>query len=200
MFRVGLTGGIGSGKSTVAALFENLGTPIIDTDLIAHQITQPDGPAYQAIINTFGSGIISDDSTINRKELANIVFHSEEKKRQLEELLHPLIWIIVEQQVLSCDFEYCIVVVPLLFEGNHQSRFNSTLLVSCSEDEQISRVKQRDQRSSDDIKAIISNQTNNEKKISLADTVIHNSGSLELLESEVKKLHKMYLNKANELA
>lgn len=197
MFRVGLTGGIGSGKSTVADLFANLGVSIIDTDIIAHQITQPDGPAYQAIINTFGDDILCIDNTIDRRKLASIIFHSKDKKKQLEALLHPLIWIIVEQQTSAIQSPYAIVVVPLLFEGKHQSRFHSTLVVNCTEEMQISRVKQRDhQRNTSDIKAIINNQINSEDRIKLADQIINNIDNLELLKLEVKRLHNYYLDKA----
>lgn len=199
MFRVGLTGGIGSGKSTVADLFASLGITVIDTDVIAHQITQPEGPAYEAIIDAFGDKIVSVDNTIDRKKLANIVFHSKEKKTLLESILHPLIWLIAEQRASSSPTPYCIIVVPLLFEGVHQSRFNTTLLIHCSEEEQIDRVKKRDLRSMDDIKAIIKNQMPDNKKLKLADHVIINSGDIDVLEHEVKLLHKEYLDQAAKL-
>lgn len=200
MYRVGLTGGIGSGKSTVAELFSKLGVNIIDTDVISHQITQADGPAYQAIINLFGDDIIRGDNTIDRKKLANIIFHSKDKKQQLEHLLHPLIWIIVEQQISLNDSPYSIVVVPLLFEGKHQSRFHETLLIHCPEEIQIDRVKQRDQhRSKNDIKAIIENQISTEEKIKSADRLINNTGSLEMLTEQVEKLHKEYQDQASKV-
>ena len=196
MFRVGLTGGIGSGKTTIANLFSKQGISIIDTDLISHQITQPDGPAYQAIIDTFGDEIVHTDGSINRKKLASIVFSSEEKKKQLEKLLHPLIWIIAEQQAQASQSPYCIIVVPLLFEGNNQSRFNTTLVISCSEQQQIERVKQRDNRNTQAIKAIINQQMPDKEKVKLADNVINNSNDISLLESEVEKLHNQYLTEA----
>ncbi len=197
MFRVGLTGGIGSGKSTVADLFAKQGVSIIDTDLIAHQITQPDGPAYQSIINTFGSDILSTDGTIDRKKLASIVFHSKEKKNLLESLLHPLIWVTVEQQVTLSESPYCIIVVPLLFEGKHQDRFNSTLLVHCPKEEQIKRVTKRDHRTADDIRAIMKNQISTDKKLEFSDRKINNTGSIDSLENEVKRLHKIYLDESS---
>jgi len=196
MYRVGLTGGIGSGKTTVANLFSKHNITVIDTDLISHQITQPDGPAYQAIINAFGDEITDTDGSIDRKKLATIVFSSTEKKKQLEELLHPLIWIIAEQQAQTSQSPYCIIVVPLLFEGKHQSRFNTTLVINCTEQQQIDRVKQRDTRDSETIKAIINQQMPASEKIQLADNVIHNNGDIMLLEAEVEKLHNQYLTEA----
>ncbi len=200
MYRVGLTGGIGSGKSTVSELFSKLGVNIVDTDIISHQITQPDGLAYQAIINTFGDDIICDDNTIDRKKLADIIFHSKERKELLESLLHPLIWIIVEQQITLSDSPYSIVVVPLLFEGKHQARFHETLLIHCPEKMQIDRIKQRDQhRSKDDIQAIIKNQISTEEKIKSADRLINNTSNIEILTEQVKELHRKYLEQATKL-
>ncbi|MDH5423662.1 MAG: dephospho-CoA kinase [Gammaproteobacteria bacterium] len=196
MFRVGLTGGIGCGKSTVASLFSKLGINVIDTDVIAHQIMQPDGPAYEAIVDTFGDEILTTENTINRKKLAKIIFHSAEKKTLLEDLLHPLIWLVTEQQAAASCSPYCIIAVPLLFEGQHQSRFNTTLLIDCPEQEQIKRVKKRDNRSTGDIKAIIKNQMPATEKIKLADHVIINSGDVNTLENEVKHLHNKFLNLA----
>lgn len=196
MLRVGLTGGIGCGKTTVSNLFAELGVSIIDTDVIAHQITQPDGPAFQAVINTFGIDILSTDGTINRKQLANIIFNSEEKKKQLESLLHPLIWIIVEEHVFNSQSPYSIIVVPLLFEGQHQARFNSTLLVHCTEEDQINRVKARDQRSENDIKAIMDSQISSNEKLKLCDQSIQNTGEINTLRAEVKRLHQIYLEQS----
>jgi len=196
VYRVGLTGGIGSGKTTVADLFSRHNITIIDTDVISHQITQQDGPAYQAIINTFGDEIVQNDGSIDRKKLATIVFSSAEKKKQLEDLLHPLIWIIAEQQAQASQSPYCIIVVPLLFEGKHQSRFNTTLAINCTEQQQIDRVKQRDEREIETIKAIIAQQMPANKKIELADNVINNNGDIKLLESEVEKLHNQYLTES----
>jgi len=193
MFRVGLTGGIGSGKSTVTKLFAEHGTPIIDTDLIAHQIVMPEGPAYQSVIEAFGHEILLSDFTINRKKLASVIFNSKEKKQKLESILHPLIWLITEQQINACDYPYCIIAVPLLFEGSHQARFNKTLVIDCTEEEQIERIVIRDNRSHDEIIAILKNQISRTERLNLADDIIINSGSLNNLKSEVDKLHQKYI-------
>ncbi|MDH5393751.1 MAG: dephospho-CoA kinase [Gammaproteobacteria bacterium] len=197
MFRVGLTGGIGSGKSTVADMFSKYNIAVIDTDLIAHQISQPDGPAYAAIIDAFGPDIVADDQTIDRKKLARIVFNSAEKKRLLEHIIHPLIWLIVEQQVSTASSPYCIIVVPLLFEGNHQSRFNATLAVDCPDKLRIDRVIERDQRSEDDIEAIMNHQISSDKRNQLADDVISNNSTLDSLQTSIRQLHEKYLSLAN---
>ena len=196
MYRVGLTGGIGSGKSTVADLFKLLGISVIDTDLIAHEISLPDGPAYQSIIEQFGSDILNDDRTINRHKLARVIFSDKEKKQQLEATLHPLIWLIVEQQVQEASSAYCIIVVPLLVEGQHQKRFNSILVVDSDENQQIERVIDRDSRSKEDIQAIINNQVSREQRLAAANHVIDNNKDLDSLKTEVMKLHEIFLRQA----
>jgi len=196
MFRVGLTGGIGSGKSTVANIFKQLGVSVIDTDDIAHQISSPDGPAYPAIIEQFGAGILSTDQTINRKKLADIVFNNVQKKQQLEAILHPLIWLIVEQQVQEASSPYCIIVVPLLIEGQHQKRFNSILVIDSDENLQIDRASSRDNRSKEDIQAIINNQVTREQRLASAEFIIVNNDDLNTLNIEIQKLHDDFLLQA----
>lgn len=193
MFRVGLTGGIGSGKSTVAKLFSEHGVPVIDTDVIAHQIMMPDGPAYQAVLEKFGYDYLLPDQTIDRKKLGSIVFSSNEQKQQLENILHPLIWLIAEQEINECDYPYCIIVVPLLFEGSHQKRFNSTLVVDCAEEEQIKRVRIRDSRTKEEILAIMKNQIPRSERIRLADDVIYNSDTTDHLKTDIDTLHQKYI-------
>lgn len=196
MFRVGLTGGIGSGKSTVANMFKQLGVSVIDTDEIAHQISLPDGPAYPAIVEQFGADILSANQTINRKKLAGVVFSDKEKKQQLEAILHPLIWLIVEQQAQEASSPYCIIVVPLLIEGQHQKRFNSILAIDSDESLQIDRVASRDSRSKGDIQAIINNQASREQRLASADYIIVNNDNLSTLSKEVHKLHEEFLLQA----
>lgn len=196
MFRVGLTGGIGSGKSTVANLFKQQGITVIDTDEIAHQISAPDGPAYPAIIETFGIDILNHNDSIDRQKLASIIFSDDKKKQQLEAILHPLIWIIVEQQVQTANSPYCIIVVPLLAEGQHQARFNSILAIDSDEETQINRVIERDNRSKEQVQAILAKQATKLQRQQIANEVIVNNGDLHKLETEVKKLHQRYLNQA----
>lgn len=199
MYRVGLTGGIGSGKTTVANLFKKLGITIIDTDLISHQVSSPDGPAYSAIIEQFGPEVLNKDQSIDRRKLAHIIFNSEEKKKILENILHPLIWLIVEQQVQLSQSQYCIIVVPLLFEGDHQQRFDCTLVVDSTETMQISRVKKRDQRSEDEIRSIIQNQIPRQQRLEMADYVIVNNGDMGSLQRQVKTQHETFLAASSSL-
>lgn len=193
MYRVGLTGGIGSGKSTVANIFSELGICVIDTDLIAHQIMSSDGPAYQPVIEQFGSEILNKDHSINRKKLASIVFNSAQEKQKLESILHPLIWLIVEQQVQQCHTPYCIVVVPLLFEGQNESRFDSVLVIDSPEEMQIQRVLERDKRSIDEIHRIMDNQLSRDERLKKADKIITNDSDPDKLTLDIKALHKEYL-------
>ena len=199
MFMVGLTGGIGSGKSTIANLFSEYGISIIDTDLISHQIIQPDGPAYQTVIDHFGQDILSADNTINRKRLGEIVFSSDKQKKILESILHPLIWVIVKQQVSDSKSPYCIIVVPLLFEGQHQNRFSSILVVDIPVEEQIKRVLNRDNRTRDEVMNIINKQTSRSERLELADEVINNIEAVNILGSKIKILHEKYLSQAENL-
>ncbi len=191
-----MTGGIGSGKSTVADLFKQLGISVIDTDDIAHQISSPDGPAYPAIVEQFGADILSADQTINRKKLASIVFNDKVRKQQLEAILHPLIWLIVEQQAQEASSPYCIIVVPLLIEGQHQKRFNSILVIDSDESLQIDRVISRDNRNEKDIQVIINNQASREQRLASADYIIVNNDNLSTLTTDVQKQHEEFLLQA----
>lgn len=199
MFRVGLTGGIGCGKSTIAKLFSEYGVNIIDTDLIARQLIQPDGPAYQSVIDKFGNDIVNKDKTIDRKKLSAIIFNSNEQKKILENILHPLIWIIVEQQVAEIKSPYCIIMVPLLFEGQHKDRFHTTLVVDIPVEEQIKRVLKRDDRTESEIISIINNQISRSERLKLADDIIDNSVPVDKIKPNIRLLNKKYNLLANNI-
>lgn len=193
MLRIGLTGGIGSGKSTVAEIFSALGVAVIDTDEIAHSLLHPDGAAYEKVVEIFGEQVLTPDQTIDRRKLARIVFNSEDKKKLLESILHPLIWLIVEQKISLINTSYCMIAVPLLIEGKHQHRFDRILVVMTEPDQQIARVIKRDNRSEEEIKAIINNQTSDANRLQAADDVIYNNDSRKNLIKQVEKLHAAYL-------
>lgn len=193
---IGLTGGIGSGKSTVAALFAERGIAIIDTDQLARDLTQPEKEAFQSIIQQFGPEIILPTGQLDRKTLRKIVFADTNKRQWLENLLHPLIRKEMEHQIASALSPYCIAVIPLLLETKPNPIISRILVVDTTEELQMKRAQMRDQLSQTEIEAIIKTQVNREKRLAKANDVIHNDGNLEDLIPQVDQLHKLYLSLA----
>lgn len=195
---IALTGGIGSGKTTISDMFQELGIPVLDTDVIARNISKNGEPAYQEIIKTFGREIIDNNNEINRKKLASIIFASEEKRQQLENLLHPIIWQEVKAQLkqISKDNPYCIIVVPLLFENRNKSipvKFDRILTVDTEVESQIKRTVNRDQSNEAIVKKVIQNQVSRDVRTNGSDDIILNTGDIDSLKEEVLKLHQHYL-------
>jgi dephospho-CoA kinase len=194
MFAVGLTGGIGSGKSTVADLFADLGVPVIDTDVIAHQLTAPGGAALEAIRALFGNAVMHADGTLDRAALRRLIFADSVARRQLEAILHPRIRQEVEQALATLAAPYALVVIPLLVEtGGYREVLNRILVVDCPEDMQIARVMARSGFSRDDVTAILAAQAGRAERLSAADDVIVNAASPEALRGQVAMLHRRYL-------
>lgn len=198
MLKVGLTGGIGSGKTSVSDRFENLGVPVIDTDLIAHQLVNNNPEVLQEIVNIFGQDVLSLNGRLNRKKLAQIIFNVKENKQQLENILHPKIQVDVTSQLQDLTLKknppgYAIIVVPLLIEANYDDLVDRILVVITDEKKRIERVQQRDHRSMSEIRSIIDNQANDEKRLKKADDIIENNSNIRNLDLQVEKLHKKYM-------
>lgn len=195
MFAVGLTGGIGSGKSTVADLFVARGASIVDTDQIAHQITAPDGVAMGPIAERFGAEFVAPDGSMDRARMRALVFADDEARQRLEAITHPLIRSETERATLNATGPYVMIVVPLLVEsGVWKTRVDRVLTVDCSVETQIARVMRRNGFTREQVLAIMARQATREARLAAADDVIVNDHTgIEALRSEVDALHETYL-------
>jgi len=197
MLTVALTGGIGCGKSTVCRLFSALNVPVIDTDTIAHQLVKPGQPALKEIAATFGNDILLENSTLNRKALAKKIFNEPKQRALLEAILHPKIRRSVEQQLLTLKKSaYVIIAIPLLIETNQQSTYDRVLVIDCDEQLQRTRTMERDDRSIEEVEAIIEVQASRQNRLSHADDIIENSHDMISLKSQVEQRHHQYLELA----
>jgi dephospho-CoA kinase len=202
MFVVGLTGGIGSGKSEAAKLFAALGVPVTDVDLIAHQLTAAGQPLLQEIARAFGKEYLLENGALDRKALREKVFSDDSARNQLEAILHPAIHQHAQRELdenslaAKSKIPYQILVIPLLFEGSrYQDVLQRTLVIDCDESLQISRAMQRNNELSESaVLAIMKAQVPRKKRIELADDVIENNGSLEALKENVLKIHGKYIH------
>ena len=198
-FSVGLTGGIGSGKSAVATLLGELGASIIDTDAISHSLTAAGGAAMPDIKALFGSKYLTSDGALDRAAMRELVFSDQAARRQLESVLHPLIAQKTLAEANQARGLYLIFVVPLLVEsGRWKDRVDRILVVDCSEDLQIERVTRRNNLTAEQVQAIMATQVSRTQRLSAANDVVVNETSLEALRAEVEKLHQSYLGLANE--
>jgi dephospho-CoA kinase len=192
---VGLTGGIGSGKSTVAELFAGYGAAIIDTDAIAHRLTGPGGIAIPAIRAAFGERYIGHDDSLKRQEMRALAFADPAARQRLEGLLHPLILSLAETELAqNAAAPYAILVVPLLPQAPAFRRLaQRVLVVDCDELAQLTRVVRRSGLTETEVRAIIASQTPRAERLALADDVIHNDGDLDGLSAQVAALHRIYM-------
>lgn len=196
-FTVGLTGGIGSGKSLVADLFAAHGAAIIDTDLIAHQLTMPGGLAIPAIGTAFGAGFIDADGAMDRAKMRQLVFADADAKQRLEAILHPLIQQECERAAANADGAYLMFAVPLLVEsGRWRQRVTRILVVDCPEQQQIERVMRRSGLTEPQVRAIMAAQASRAERLAAADDVIVNDGPVTALAPQVERLHAQYLAQA----
>lgn len=191
-FRVGLTGGVASGKTTVSDMFSALGVFIIDADIIARQLLEKDSHCYQQVVQQFGSDVLLDDGEINRAWLRDRIFNDDAAKHALEKILHPS----VRQQLLAAadksEAAYCILVVPLLVEANMLDLVDRTLVVDIPEQLQMQRLKQRDNLTAAQAQAMLNNQATRQQRLMAANDIIDNQTDTKFLQKKVEQLHHFY--------
>jgi len=195
-YRVALTGGIASGKSTVADLFAALGVPVIDTDVIARQVVEPGQPALAEIAATFGPDVLDDDGRLDRRRMRERIFTDPDAKRRLEAILHPAIRAEMERQSMAAQGPYQVLVIPLLTEGGRRDHVDRVLLVDVPEELQIQRLMMRDGVSHEQAQASLNAQATRAQRLALADDVIRNTGRVDGLRTQVAELHGKYLRLA----
>jgi len=193
MLIVAVTGGIGSGKSTVAELFKAKGVPVIDTDAIARELVQPKSPLLTQIIAAFGNEYLDADGHLNRKELRKLIFADTVARTRLEALLHPPIHADVIAQLQKLDAPYCLILIPLLARSQQDYPYDRVLVVDANESVQIQRCVQRDQQDPELIKQIIASQPERKELLALADDIIDNNSNIAALSAAVDELHQRYL-------
>lgn len=191
---IGLTGGIGSGKSTCAALFSELGVPVIDADELAHALVAPGEPALADIITEFGPEYLTADGTLDRGKLRQLVFAEPASRHRLEAILHPLIHNNIIALVASVQAPYCVVSIPLLLETGQTDLVDRVLVIDIPEALQLSRTAARDRLAMDEIRPVLETQADRSTRLAAADDVISNAGSLDEIAVKVQALHKEYLS------
>ncbi|GGY62853.1 dephospho-CoA kinase [Cellvibrio zantedeschiae] len=196
---VGLTGGIGSGKSEVSSRFERLGIRVVDADIVAREVVMPGSFSLQAIAERFGLDILSQDGSLDRKKLRSLIFENPSEKAWLENLLHPIIRKEIIAQLTHSESPYTILSSPLLLETTQHELVDRVLVVDAEENLQLARATLRDESNTEQIKKIMGTQMNRSTRIAKADDIIHNHGDLEELEQQVQLLHARYLELAQHM-
>jgi dephospho-CoA kinase len=199
MLTIALTGGIGSGKTTVCQLFAELGVPIIDADDIAHELTEQGSPMLDTIARTFGDEFIDAQGQLKRDALRKHVFEAPSARSALEAILHPAIRKAIQHQISLLDSAYCILAIPLLVETRQHDLADRILVVDAPEGTQIERVQQRNNFTDEEVSAIMAAQASRQQRLRIADDIIDNSGSLEQLEQQVNALHEQYQRFSSEI-
>jgi dephospho-CoA kinase len=197
-FRVGLTGGIASGKSTAAKFFGALGVPIIDTDQLARDVVEPGQPPLERLVDRFGPSILTEDGHLDRPALRNIVFSDPKARADLEALTHPAIGAAVEARSAEAGGIYQVLVIPLLVEKSLGSQLDRVVVVDCDEELQIRRLQARDGSTLEQARAILNVQTSRAARLKAAHDVIKNDGDMSAVRDQVEKLHARYLELAQQ--
>ena len=194
--RIGLTGGIASGKSTVAQMFIEHGVPVIDTDLVARQVVEPGQPGLDAVIDKFGADLLARDGHIDRRKLRNLVFDDADRRHTLEAILHPLIRARTIELANQAGGPYQVLVVPLLVETGFRALVDRVLVVDCPEKQQRTRLLARDDETPERVNRILAAQAGRRERLAAADEVVDNAGALQQTQARVAELHAMYLRLA----
>ncbi|MCH8845493.1 MAG: dephospho-CoA kinase [Proteobacteria bacterium] len=192
VLKIGLTGGIGSGKSTACEIFSELDVPIIDADIVARKVVQAGMPALQLIKEEFGEDIITKDGLLDRKKVRDQIFTNEIDRKKLENILHPVIYERIVHETENIDSSYCIISIPLLLETEALDIIDRVLIIDVSEKLQLSRASVRDNASLNDIKRIIRTQMSRDNRLAAADDIINNEGDIENLRRQIHDLHEFY--------
>jgi dephospho-CoA kinase len=192
-FRIGLTGGIACGKTTVANLFAALGVPVVDTDLLAREVVAPGSPLLAQIATHFGDVVLAQDGSLDRRALRSRVFAEPAERLWLEQLTHPAIRALTDERCDAAAGPYVIVAIPLLVETSGAARFARVLVVDCEPELQLARLAARDGATREEALAMLAAQAPREKRLAVADDVIHNDGDIARLRDQVEKLHRQYL-------
>ena len=191
--RVGLTGGIGSGKTTVSQMFGELGVPVIDADEISRTVTKPGGAAYAAVAQLGGAGALAPDGTLRRDELRRRAFQDPGFLKRLEDIIHPLVQEEISRLAAAADHPYCIISIPLLVEKGADATLDRVLVVDLPEELQLERAASRDRSDKTAIADIMAQQASRAERLRAADDVIRNDGDLASLRMQVQQLHRQYL-------
>lgn len=191
--RVGLTGGIASGKTTVALRFRELGVPVIDADEIAHALVAPGQPGLARVVARFGADVLTADGLLDRRRLRNLIFDDSYMRKDLESILHPLIRSEMEVCAAAAQGPYVVLAIPLLVEGGNSARVDRILVIDVDEDVQLQRVMARDTTTLEQARAIVAAQASRATRLKAADDVLTNHGSIAELRRAVDALHERYL-------
>ena len=190
---IGLTGGIGSGKSAAANFFHREGVTVLDADQLAREVIEQNTPGFQSIVDYFGSDIVGEDGSIDRAKLRQEIFDDKEKKKAIESITHPLVRDLMAERIAASTSPYSIIMVPLIFETNSMSAYNRILVIDCDTKLQLERATLRDNNSSEQIQKILDSQCSRTERLSIANDVIPNNDTLENLKTRSLAMHKFYL-------
>lgn len=194
---IALTGGIGSGKTSIASIFKSLGVPIIDSDTISKEIILPGKPCFKDIVNEFGEEILTNKGTIDRYKLRDIIFNNDKARIKLENIIHPVVFKNIDTEISLINYPYCLVIIPLLIETKSTERFDRILVIDALESLQFERIVKRDDISPILIKKIIKTQAKRKERLHYANDIIVNNGKIMNLNKSINTLHKKYLGLSN---